>query len=158
MVFQGTVLGPPLWNLFYSDACVATREADFIETVFADDLNCFKIFDASRGNQYILQQTRKCQDAVHSWGAANQIVFEPTKESTHILDGKNPFGDSFKILSVVFDTRLLMHEAVHQFAIEAGWRVRSLLRTKRFFQNSVLVKLFKCHILSFLGCARGDPN
>ena len=39
-VFQGTVLGPPLWNLFYADACRATRKYFFTETIFADDYNC----------------------------------------------------------------------------------------------------------------------
>ena len=41
-VYQGTVWGPPLWNCHYEDArLVATRE-EFVETVFADDLNCYK--------------------------------------------------------------------------------------------------------------------
>ena len=36
-VFQGTVLGPPLWNVFYADARFSVRELGFVETVFADD-------------------------------------------------------------------------------------------------------------------------
>ena len=39
MVFQGTVLGPTLWNLFYEDARRAIQEAGFVEIVNADDLN-----------------------------------------------------------------------------------------------------------------------
>ena len=36
-LFQGTVLGPTLWNLFYEDAWRATHEAGFVEIVYADD-------------------------------------------------------------------------------------------------------------------------
>ena len=45
-VYQGTVLGPPLWNLHFSDAQVAVRNAGFSEVVFADDLNCSRNFSA----------------------------------------------------------------------------------------------------------------
>ena len=31
MIFQGTVLGPTLWNLFYEDAWHAIHEAGFVE-------------------------------------------------------------------------------------------------------------------------------
>ena len=37
MVFQGTVLGPSLWNLFYEDARRAIHETGFEEIVSADD-------------------------------------------------------------------------------------------------------------------------
>jgi hypothetical protein len=150
MVFQGTVLGPPLWNVYYSDASDAIREHDFHETVFADDLNCFRVFDGSIGDDYIFSLVRKCQSSLHEWGAANQVLFEPTKESMHILDRVRPAGDHFKILSVVFDTKLTMHEAVYTFCTEAGWRLKTLLRTQRFYSTSSLVKMFKCHILSFI--------
>jgi hypothetical protein len=77
-------------------------------------------------------------------------MFEPTKESMHILDRVRPAGDQFKILSVVYDTRLTMHEAVYQFCTEAGWRLKTLLRTQRFYSTRSLVRMFKCHILSFI--------
>ena len=37
-VFQGTVLGPPLWNVYYQDARRHVNDVGFLETVFADDL------------------------------------------------------------------------------------------------------------------------
>ena len=43
-VFQGTVLGPPLWNLFYADARKAVNAKGFDESVFADDFNAWKCF------------------------------------------------------------------------------------------------------------------
>ena len=33
MVFQGTVWGPPLWNVFYADARVAIQSAGFEEEI-----------------------------------------------------------------------------------------------------------------------------
>ena len=43
-----------------------------------------------------------------------------------------------------------MSDAVHALASEAGWRLRALLRTSRFYSVASLVRLYKCHILSFL--------
>ena len=42
MVFQGTVLGPSLWNAFFEDARTPINAERFIEIVFADDLNAYK--------------------------------------------------------------------------------------------------------------------
>ena len=49
-VFQGTVWGPPLWNVYYADASVAVRKTDFIDIVFADDLNCTRILPKATTN------------------------------------------------------------------------------------------------------------
>ena len=142
MVFQGTVLGPLLWNVYYGDSSVAVRATSFIEAVFADDLNCWRIFSGSTSHADITEATKTCQSSLHAWGAANQVVFEPTKESLHILDSRSPLGSGFKILSVHFDLKLSMHEAVYHFSTEAGWRLRTLLRTSRHHTSSVLVRLF----------------
>ena len=42
-VFQGTVLGPMLWNLFFEDAALPIRRSGFKEIVFADDLKCMAL-------------------------------------------------------------------------------------------------------------------
>ena len=44
MIYQGTVWGPPLWNCYYKDANVAIRSKDFEKTMFANDLNAFKVY------------------------------------------------------------------------------------------------------------------
>lgn len=36
-VYQGTVLGPPLWNVFFADSRLPLRKHGYTETVFADD-------------------------------------------------------------------------------------------------------------------------
>ena len=150
MVFQGTVLGPMLWNTYYADAANAINAQSFTEAVFADDLNSFREYHRSASDERILEDIQKCQDALHRWGQANQVVFEPSKESFHILDRSQPFGEQFKLLSILFDTKLTMHDAVHSFCVEANWRLRTLLRTKRFYTTKKLVRLFKCHVLSYI--------
>ena len=47
IVYQGTVLGPVLWNLFYADVKDACEATDFLEIVFADDLNAYKTAPAA---------------------------------------------------------------------------------------------------------------
>ena len=50
-VFQGTVLGLVLWNIFYEDARRAANALGFTETVFADDLNCCRGFSVKNTNR-----------------------------------------------------------------------------------------------------------
>ena len=51
MVYQGTALGPPLWNICYEDASMAIRCHGFCEIVFADDLNAYKAFEFNASNE-----------------------------------------------------------------------------------------------------------
>ena len=44
MVYQGTVLSPPLWNIVYADAAIEMNMVRFLEIIFADDVNCIKNF------------------------------------------------------------------------------------------------------------------
>ena len=49
-VFQGMVLSPPLWNLFFADMVDAAESNSGDASIFADDLNVFKRFDRSSGS------------------------------------------------------------------------------------------------------------
>ena len=50
MVYQGTVLGPVLWKLFYEDARRAIEEWLLEEIVHADDLNAYRQFPVSKSS------------------------------------------------------------------------------------------------------------
>ena len=63
-VFQGVVLGPPLWNTFFADISVPVRELGFDEVVFADDLNAFKMYNGDTSNDDIVSDLK------------NEILFE----------------------------------------------------------------------------------
>ena len=129
--------------------------AGFINTSFADDMNAWRTFDPRldplvEGKAELL----KVQQEVHTYGLANQIEFDSGKETMHYLHAQNgfSFGDdqTFRILGCYFDPKLLMHEAVKIIAVEAGWRLRSLLRSQRYFSVPSLVHLYKSLVLSYL--------
>ena len=150
MVYQGTVLGPPLWNIYYADAALAVKVHDFLEIIFADDLNCFKDFGLSTSNLELHTEMRQCQGELHKWGRANQVVFDPSKESMHVLALHGGEGPNFRLLGVPFDHALSMSDAVTELVSEAAWKMASILRTARFFTDGELVNLYKSQLLSYL--------
>jgi hypothetical protein len=150
MVYLGAVLGPILWNVFYEDARRAVEEWLFTEVVYADDLNAYRVFKASAPNEKIYKCLKNCQADLHDWGKANQVAFDPAKESMHILSTTEPHGNDFKLLGVDFDCALDMTNAVHGLVTDAGWKLRTLLRTRRYDSDAELVILYKGRLLSFL--------
>ena len=151
-VFQGTVLGPPLRNTYCADSREATRRLDFTETVFADDYNCFKGFAKGKLPQGLRAEIelKGAQKELHLWGRANRVKFDPSKESFHLLHKRFCSDSKFKILGVLFDSRLLMHSAARQVATEAGWRLQQLLKARRYLSTLELVHLYKAQVLSYM--------
>ena len=80
-VFQGTVLGPPLWNFFYADARFAVRDYGFVETVFADDFNCWTILNKNASELEAVLKLSECQASLHRLGAANRMIFDPANRA-----------------------------------------------------------------------------
>jgi hypothetical protein len=150
MVFQGTVWGPTLWNVFFEDARRAINEMFFVETVYADDLNAYRIFESTTSNADVLKSTTMCQAELHSWGGANQVAFDPKKESLHVLSKTEGYGPEFKILGVLFDSGLTMASAVAELVTEASWKLKMLIKTRRYYNDAELVMLYKSQLLSFL--------
>jgi hypothetical protein len=130
MVFQGTVLGPPLWNTFYRDARQAIEEWFYTEIVYADDLNAYRIFTGETPDETIWESLNKCQAELHEWGDANQVTFDPEKESHHIVSLDSSAGTNFKQLGIDFDCNLHMGDAINDVVTQAGWKLRTLLRTR----------------------------
>ena len=149
-VYQGTVLGSPLWNVHYADSNKAVQAEGFSEVVFADDLNCSKDMGPTTTEAQARAALRRCQTSLHRWGAANKVTFDPGKESFHAIHRTRSFGDNFKILGVLFDCQLTMRSAAQEIAREAGWKAKALLRCRRFYSQGELVKLYKAQVLSFI--------
>ena len=149
-VYQGTVWGPPLWNIHFAEARLAVTAEGFTEVIFADDMNCSKEFQASTPHPAIMARLEACQSELNRWGTANRVCFDAGKESFHCLHRTRHFGENFKMLGVTFDCQLTMKAAVQELAREAGWRVRSILRCRRFFNTSELVRLYKAQVLSYI--------
>jgi hypothetical protein len=150
MVFQGTVWGPTLWNIFYEDARHAINDIFFKEVVYADDLNAYRVFASTFSNLDVLKSASMCQAELHAWGRANQVAFDPKKESLHIISKTEGFGPEFKILGVIFDSALTMASDVAEVVTEAGWKLRMLIKTRRYYSDAELVTLYKTHLLSYL--------
>ena len=132
MVYQGTVLGPGLWNLMYEDARWAIQACGFTEVVYADDLNSWRAFATRTCNAALLGEAECCQSQFHTWGKATQIQFDPAKESMHVVGRHDALGADFKILGVEFDCKLLMNGAVHETAVSARWKLKTVMRATRF--------------------------
>ena len=149
-VFQGTVLGPILGNLYFEDSCVAIRKTGHNEVVFADDLNAWKEYKRSSRNTTIFKQSRNCQAELHEWGRANAVTFDSKKEHFSVLSREAPEGPSIKLLGVSFDTKLKMECAVATLVNDTNWKLRTLLRTRKFFDTKNLIQLFKMRILGYV--------
>ena len=122
----------------------------FKEVIYADDLNAYREFPSTTDNNIIKNSLCDCQDELHKWGQANQVSFDSAKESQHVVSLSDPWGSSFKLLGVPFDTGLSMASAVSEMVSAAGWKLRVILRTRRFYTDADLVLFYKSHLLSFL--------
>ena len=69
MVYQGTVVGPLLWKVYFADVQLVVERVGFDCTVFAEDLNCYMVQDASVSNDELLDEAYSCQRELHAWGA-----------------------------------------------------------------------------------------
>ena len=67
-----------------------------------------------------------------------------------MISVSDPSGDNFKLLGVTFDTELCMADAISELVSAASWKLRTLIRTRRFYIDADLVVLYKAHLLSFL--------
>ena len=150
MVYQGTVWGPTLWNLYFEDARKAINEWLFEEAVYADDLNAFRVFSSLTDNSAVKKCLDSCQEELHSWGRANRVTFEAKKESKHVLSLAEPEGEDFKILGVVYDCRLTMQSTCEKLACDCEWKLKTLLRSRQFHNTVQLVRLYKAQLLSFV--------
>ena len=80
MVYQGTVLGPPLWNVFFKEVDEPIKRAGFIDARFADDLSAYRAFASSTTpNGNIMESLIACQDSVHTWGKRMRVAFDKNK-------------------------------------------------------------------------------
>ena len=149
-VFQGTVLGPPLWNLFFADVQLELQASGAQGSVYADDLNAYKEYCRTVPNSVLLDDLQLCAEKVHRWGVLNQVVFDPGKESFSVLHRTDYEGPGVKLLGVDFDPQLTMEAFCTTLAKRCNNKLKALLRTRRFYTTLDLVRLYKTHLLSLL--------
>ena len=61
-----------------------------------------------------------------------------------------PEGEPFRFLGLDFDTKLAMGGCTRSLVHSASWKLKSILRTRRFFSDAEILQFFKCNIVSFL--------
>ena len=150
MVFQGTVWGPALWNVYFGDSTLLAQGSGFTVVVYADDYNAFKDYPRSVGNPLVFSELKEYQCELHKWGRGNGVTFDAGKEHCMILSLHDPEGEIMRLLGVDIDNRLTMSAATTKCVHEASWRLRALLRTHRYHTDAELLMLFKAHVLSYL--------
>ena len=150
MLFQGTVLGPILWNLFFEDSRGPINKSGFREITFADDLNAFKCVARSVRNTTVMRHAKKCQAELHKWGDANKVAFDGSKENFCVISRFTPEGEGFDLLGLKFDTGLYMDEYIFQLRDSANWKLRNLFRTRRYYDTATLITQYKTMILGYI--------
>ena len=98
-VYQGTVLGPPLWNIHFADVSEYASANGFTETKFAHDLSCEKAFILTVPDGDIMAELHNQQSHIHKWGATNRVEFDPGKEELRIIHPTFPDGEPFHFLA-----------------------------------------------------------
>ena len=145
-VFQGTVLGPPLWNVFFSDVTRAASFSGGDPSLFADDLSVFQTFDKHVANEEVLKSMQVCREKVHSWGRINRVAFDPSKEHQVVIHPIHGEGESFKLLGCMVDCKLLMHDAVENILSQMRPKMQAILRTKPHYSSEALLGQFRTHV------------
>jgi len=145
-VFQGIVLGPPLWNTFFADVGTPASSTGGREAMFADDLNVFQEFDRALPAHVCQEQLERCRKRVHSWGKANRVSFDALKEHMIILHPSESMGEPFKLLGCMVDVNLRMQSAVEQVLSKIRPKVTAILRTRGYYTTQELILQFKTHV------------
>ena len=149
-VFQGTVLGPPLWNVFFEPIdAVILREA-FRVAKFADDLSAYKIVEASTSNTEIKDKLASLQDRVHKWGKQSRASFDSTTKHFCILHRRNCDGDTFRLLGVMVNQKLSMSDEIDRIKSKASPKVSAILSSRWFYNEQGLIQQYKSHVLPLL--------
>ncbi len=129
-VFQGTVLGPPLWNVFFNDVTQSASSLGGIPSLFADDLTVFQKFARMDSNEHIHRHMHLCRTRVHKWGRINRVAFDPSKEHVVVIHPTLGEGDPFKLLGLLVDYKLIMDAGIEKILSQARPKIRAILRTK----------------------------
>ena len=81
MLHQGTVLGPPLCNIFLAEASLIDRILSFTDIGCGEDLNVFKGFDRNLSNNLVCKEF---SEALAHW---NWLWLPLCKNLVSLVDG-----------------------------------------------------------------------
>jgi hypothetical protein len=145
-VFQGTVLGPPLWNTFFADVSKPAKSTGGQEAMFADDLNVFQLFDRLAPLDECTSKLSECRRQVHNWGRANRVSFDAGKEHLVILHPSEWHGEAFRLLGCMIDLDLRMQTCIDQLLNKIRPKSTAILRTRAYYGVPELINQYKTHV------------
>ena len=154
-IFQGTVLGPPLWNVFFQPVDKPIQNKTFRGAKFADDLTAYKNYESSTSNVQITKTLQEVQADVHAWGDSGRVIFDAGKEHFCILHRADCQGENFKLLGTLLDPKLLMEDEIRRIRKKAGPKIKAILGTKGFYGTAAMIQQFKSHVLCLLESSSG---
>ena len=99
MVFQGTVLGPSLWNAFFGDIADHVPQGSQLINLFADDLTVMTHAPQHVYEKVFFDELHETHSRTHDWGRRNQVTFDGSKEFFNILHPSYGSGEDFKLLN-----------------------------------------------------------
>ena len=149
-VFQGTVLGPTLWNVFFADVSFAATRHSGQEAMFADDLNISHFFPRSMGHTTIRETMEETQKDVHEWGRRNRVVFDASKEHFLIVHTRDGEGEDFKLLGCLIDCKLTVKPTIDYILAKVRPKAKAILRTRGQYNVEQMLHQFKTHIWGFV--------
>ena len=148
MVFQGTVLGPALWNTFFNDVASEATSLNGTDVEFADDLTVFKEYPLTISNENAMADMENSRKCVHKWGSRNRVTFAATKEHLLVLHPRHGEGITARFLGCMIDAQLNMGEEVEKLANQVRPKVQSLLCTRALYSYADLIAQYKIHVWS----------
>ena len=133
MVYQGTVLGPSLWNAFFGDIATCVPEDGQHCQIFADDLKVDASCPVAMSNDVLKISLGEAQVRVHEWGERNRVTFDPTKESIRIIHRD---AEEFVLLGTLFDCQLTMLPCIDSLLKTLRPKVRAILKLKHVLRHA----------------------
>ena len=148
MVYQGTVLGPTLWNAFFSDISTCVAEDGQQAQMFADDLKIDSSCPVAVSNDTLRASLQDAQHRAHVWGVQNRVCFDPNKEAIKIIHPEYGDADTFVLLGTLFDCHLTMDPCLEGLLQQLRAKVFALVKIQHVYDIPSLLNMFKAHIWS----------
>ena len=148
MVYQGTVLGPTLWNAFFSDVSDFVPEDGQHIQLFDDDLKVEATCPVTMSNQVLSDSLTEAQHRTHMWGTQNRVSFDPTKEAIRIVHPVDGDAEEFVLLGTLLDCQLSLSPCIDSLLKTLRPKARALARLKHILSVSNILNQYKAHIWS----------
>ena len=155
MVFQGTVLGPTLWNAFCADIPESVAGSHQKVQFFDDDLNASVTRPMHMSDDLIQSELVGIQARAHIWGQRNRVTFDPSKESFHVIHPLCDDESEFNLLGVLMDSALSTCPLIDRLLKKARAKARAIARMRHMYSLEALLNQFKSHIWSFIEYCSG---